>query len=70
MGGGGGSYARYSIPSKLRAGDLATYEIAASSSPDTLVIIATAGRGGGTVTAGVDPSGAVTIRSLTGDLAY
>lgn len=70
MGGGGGSYARYSIPAKLRESELAAYEIARESSPDTLVILATGAHGIGTITGGVDANGAVTILRLTGELSY
>jgi hypothetical protein len=70
MGGGGGTYERYSIPMKLRRSDLATYEVGQASSPDTLYILATGAHQIGTITAGVDANGAVTILELTGELSY
>jgi hypothetical protein len=70
MGGGGGTYARYSIPLKLRQSDLATYEVGQASSSDTLYILATGAHQIGTITAGVDANGAVTILELTGELSY
>jgi hypothetical protein len=70
MGGGGGSYALYRIPEKLASGELAKFEILKTSSPDTLIILATEVSGIGTVAAGVDPAGAVSILKLTGNLAH
>ncbi len=69
MGGGGGSYARYSVPAKLRSTPLADYEISQTSSADTLIITVTAAQNIGTITASVDPGGAVRIALLTGELA-
>jgi hypothetical protein len=68
MGGGGGSYAHYSIPEKLRVTPLAAYEISQTSSPETLIILAVAARDLGTITASVDPGGMVRITARTGEL--
>jgi len=70
LGGGGGSYARFSIPERLRSNDIAAYAVSPLSSGDTLLITATAKGNLGTITAGVDRDGKVTITLLTGDLAY
>ena len=70
MGGGGGTYQNYSIPAKLRESDVAVYHILPVPSPDSLVIVATARRNVGVVTAGVDRDGVLTIISLTGELSY
>ena len=69
MGGGGGSYARYSIPAKLRSNPLADYEISKTSSSDTLSIIASAAQNLGTITATVHPDGTVRIVIITGEMA-
>jgi hypothetical protein len=70
MGGGGGSYAGYSIPPGLRENRSAVYQVAAGSSPDTLLILATGPQRIGTITGGVDAAGVLTILTLTGDLSY
>lgn len=70
MGGGGGSYAKYSIPVKLRSSDVATYELRPESSADNLIILATGAHRIGTITADVDAAGALTILRLSGDLSY
>jgi hypothetical protein len=70
MGGGGGSYARYSIPLKLRTSDVATYEVGAESSAERLIILATGAHRIGTITASLDSTGAVAILNLTDELSY
>ena len=69
MGGGGGSYDHYSIPVKLRSNEFAAFAIAPASKPDTLIIVATAPHGAGSITASVDPGGTLVIRELAGDFS-
>ena len=70
MGGGGGSYARYSIPAKHRLTGFANYTISPTTSADTLYITVTAVQKTGTITATIDPAGILRIVSQTGDLSY
>lgn len=69
MGGGGGSYRQYAIPSKMLSNALASYRIPPIHPVDTLLIEATATQNLGTISAGVGPDGSVIIFSIAGDLA-
>lgn len=70
LGGGGGSYEGYAIPSRLRSTALAQFSVGEASTAQSLVVVARGERGIGDITAGVDSTGAVSILTLTGDLAY
>jgi hypothetical protein len=70
MGGGGGTFAGYVIPRGLREDRLAVYGIANGSSRDTLLILVTGAQKIGTITAGIDSTGAYTLLNLTGDLSF
>jgi len=68
LGGGGGSYAGYSIPEKMVRTGFGFYEISGSSPGDTLMLLATAAQNLGTVTARVGPTGFLKVVAYTGDL--
>ena len=56
MGGGGGSYANYTIPTKLQSNENGTYATSAVSAA-SISFTATSGQGYGTVTADLDSTG-------------
>jgi hypothetical protein len=66
MGGGGGSYSGYVIPSKLASNADGTFSIT-SSAPSSLVLCGTSVQGFGTVTATIDSMGRMGGFTYTGD---
>ena len=66
MGGGGGSYTGYQVPSVLRPNENATYNTS-SVSAGTISFVATSAQGYGTVTVPCDSTGVLGTFTYTGE---